>query len=150
MSTLDIDTVQAFLLVAELQSFTAPPRRSAPRRPRSHEGATAGEFSASGRSKLAARWADHRGHCVLHHARLLMEAHDRAYRAKARATQLSLGSAIMPPGRNWCLLERLHAMSSQLSFVVTTGFARSAGARCQNSMRWWCGRKAASRRRETD
>jgi len=44
------------------------------------------------------------------------------------------------------MLERLHAMSSQLALSVTIGFSREMldAYDAANSMPWWCGRKAAA------
>src|SRR6202051_3715240 len=95
MTALDIDTVQAFLLVAELQSFT---------RAAEALGATQAAISMKlqrleavlgkrlvERSPRAVRLtAD--GSAFLHHARALMEAHDRALSGEKPAQQqLSLG-----------------------------------------------------------
>jgi DNA-binding transcriptional LysR family regulator len=129
MSTLDIDTVQAFLLVAELQSFT---------RAAEALGATQAAISMKlqrleavlgkrlvERSPRAVRLtAD--GSAFLHHARALMEAHDRALSGEKPAQQqLSLGISDHAAGPELVpLLERLHAMSAQLSLAVTIGFSR--------------------------
>ena len=129
MSTLDIDTVQAFLLVAELQNFT---------RAAEALGATQAAISMKlqrleavlgkrlvERSPRAVRLtADGSG--FLHHARALMEAHDRALAGEKPAQQqLSLGISDHAAGPELVpLLERLHAMSVQLSLAVTIGFSR--------------------------
>jgi DNA-binding transcriptional LysR family regulator len=129
MSTLDIDTVQAFLLVAELQSFT---------RAAEALGATQAAISMKlqrleavlgkrlvERSPRAVRLtAD--GSAFLHHARALMEAHDRALSGEKPAQQqLSLGISDHAAGPELVpLLERLHALSSQLALAVAIGFSR--------------------------
>ena len=130
MSTLDIDTVQAFLLVAELQNFT---------RAAEALGATQAAISMKlqrleavlgkrlvERSPRAVRLtAD--GSAFLHHARALMEVHDRALSGEKPAQQqLSLGISDHAAGPELVpLLERLHAMSGQLSLAVTIGFSRA-------------------------
>ena len=130
MSTLDIDTVQAFLLVAELQSFT---------RAAEALGTTQAAVSMKLQrleSVLGKRLVERspravglttEGTAFLHHARLLMEAHDRALSGEKPARQqLSLGISDHAAGPELVpLLERLHAMSSQLSLAVTIGFSRA-------------------------
>jgi DNA-binding transcriptional LysR family regulator len=129
MSTLDIDTVQAFLLVADLQSFT---------RAAEALGATQGAVSmklqrleAVVGKRLVERspravtlTAD--GAAFLHHARALIEAHDRALSGGLPTPQqLSLGISDHAAGPELMpLLERLHAMSSQLALAVSIGFSR--------------------------
>ena len=129
MATLDIDTVHAFLLVAELQNFT---------RAAEALGTTQAAVSlklqrleqVSGRrlverSPRAVRLtAD--GSAFLSHARALIEAHDRALSGEKPVTQrLSLGISDHAAGPELVpLLERLHAMSSQLALAVTIGFSR--------------------------
>ena len=131
MSTLDIDTVQAFLLVAELQSFTrAAEALGTTQAGRQHEAAAAGERASAsgwssarrGRSRLTAE-----GAAFLPHARALIEAHDRALSGETPARQqLSLGISDHAAGPELVpLLERLHAMSSQLALSVTIGFSRA-------------------------
>jgi len=129
MTTLDIDTVQAFLLVAELQSFT---------RAAEALGTTQAAISMKlqrletvvgkrlvERSPRAVRLtAD--GSAFLHHAHALMEAHDRALSGEKPARQrLSLGISDHAAGPELVpLLERWQAMSSQLVLAVTIGFSR--------------------------
>src|SRR5258708_18771343 len=129
MSTLDITTVQAFLLVAELQSFT---------RTAEALGATQAAVSMKlqrletilgkrlvERSPRAVRLtAD--GTVFLHHARALMEAHDRALSGERPAPpKLALGISDHAAGPELVpLLERLHAVSLQLALAVTIGFSR--------------------------
>ncbi|MGY3588782.1 DNA-binding transcriptional LysR family regulator [Bradyrhizobium sp. USDA 4341] len=128
-ATLDIDTVQAFLLVAELQGFT---------RAAEALGATQAAISMKlqrletvlgkrlvERSPRAVRLtAD--GAAFLHHARALIEVHDRALSGETPARQqLTLGISDHAAGQELVpLLERLHAMASQLALAVTIGFSR--------------------------
>ncbi|WP_027576554.1 LysR substrate-binding domain-containing protein [Bradyrhizobium sp. WSM1743] len=128
-ATLDIATVQAFLLVADLQSFT---------RAAEALGTTQAAVSLKlqrletllgkrlvERSPRAVRLtAD--GAAFLDRARALMEAHDRALSGDASAAQsLSLGISDHAAGPELVpLLERLHAMSSSLTLAVTIGFSR--------------------------
>ena len=129
MTTLDIATVQAFLLVAELQSFT---------RAAEALGATQAAVSMKlqrleamlgkrlvERSPRAVRLtAD--GTAFLEDARALMAAHDRALSGQQPARQqLSLGISDHVAGAELVpLLERLHAVSTTLSLAVTIGFSR--------------------------
>lgn len=128
-ATLDIDTVQAFLLVAELQGFT---------RAAEALGITQAAISMKlqrletvlgkrlvERSPRAVRLtAD--GAAFLHHARALIEVHDRALSGEKPARQqLTLGISDHAAGPELVpLLERLHAMASQLALAVTIGFSR--------------------------
>ena len=128
-ATLDIATVQAFLLVADLQSFT---------RAAEALGTTQAAVSLKlqrletllgkrlvERSPRAVRLtAD--GASFLDPARALMAAHDRALSGEGPAAQsLSLGISDHAAGPELVpLLERLHAMSSNLTLAVTIGFSR--------------------------
>lgn len=128
-ATLDIATVQAFLLVADLQSFT---------RAAEALGTTQAAVSLKlqrletllgkrlvERSPRAVRLtAD--GAAFLDRARALIAAHDRALSVEAPAAQsLSLGISDHAAGPELVpLLERLHAMSSNLTLAVTIGFSR--------------------------
>ncbi|WFU36471.1 LysR family transcriptional regulator [Bradyrhizobium brasilense] len=128
-TTLDIDTVQAFLLVAELQGFT---------RAAEALGTTQAAISMKlqrletvlgkrlvERSPRAVRLtAD--GAAFLQHARALIEVHDRALASEKTARQqLTLGISDHAAGPELVpLLERLHAMASQLALSVTIGFSR--------------------------
>lgn len=128
-ATLDITTVQAFLLVADLQSFT---------RAAEALGTTQAAVSLKlqrletllgkrlvERSPRAVRLtAD--GVAFLDRARALIAAHDRALSGEAPAAQsLSLGISDHAAGPELVpLLERLHAMSSNLTLAVTIGFSR--------------------------
>jgi len=127
--TLDIATVQAFLLVADLRSFT---------RTAEALGTTQAAVSLKlqrletvlgkrlvERSPRAVRLtAD--GASFLERARVLIAAHDRALSDEAPAAQsLSLGISDHAAGPELVpLLERLHAMSSNLTLAVTIGFSR--------------------------
>ncbi|SDF18522.1 DNA-binding transcriptional regulator, LysR family [Bradyrhizobium brasilense] len=128
-ATLDIHTVQAFLLVAELQGFT---------RAAEALGTTQAAISMKlqrletvlgkrlvERSPRAVRLtAD--GAAFLQHARALIEVHDRALAGEKPARQqLTLGISDHAAGPELVpLLERLHAMASQLTLSVTIGFSR--------------------------
>jgi DNA-binding transcriptional LysR family regulator len=128
-ATLDIATVQAFLLVADLQSFT---------RTAEALGTTQAAVSLKlqrletllgkrlvERSPRAVRLtAD--GATFLERARALIAAHDRALSGEASVAQsLSLGISDHAAGPELVpLLERLHAMSSNLTLAVTIGFSR--------------------------
>ncbi|MET4827154.1 DNA-binding transcriptional LysR family regulator [Bradyrhizobium ottawaense] len=128
-ATLDIATIKAFLLVADLQSFT---------RAAEALGTTQAAVSLKlqrletllgrrlvERSPRAVRLtAD--GASFLDRARALMAAHDRALSGEAPAAQsLSLGISDHAAGPELVpLLERLHAMSSNLTLAVTIGFSR--------------------------
>lgn len=128
-ATLDIATVQAFLLVADLQSFT---------RTAEALGTTQAAVSLKlqrletllgkrlvERSPRAVRLtAD--GATFLERARALIAAHDLALSGEASVAQsLSLGISDHAAGPELVpLLERLHAMSSNLTLAVTIGFSR--------------------------
>ncbi|OKO92151.1 LysR family transcriptional regulator [Bradyrhizobium sp. NAS80.1] len=128
-ATLDIATVQAFLLVADLQSFT---------RAAEALGTTQAAVSLKlqrletllgkrlvERSPRAVRLTSD-GAAFLDRARALIAAHDRALSGEAPAARsLSLGISDHAAGPDLVpLLERLHAMSSNLSLAVTIGFSR--------------------------
>jgi DNA-binding transcriptional LysR family regulator len=130
MGTLDIDTVQAFLLVAELQSFTRAAEalgttQAAVSLKLQRLESVLGKRLVERSPRAVTLTAD--GSAFLHHARLLMEAHDRALsREKPVRKRLSLGISDHAAGPELIpLLERLHAMSSQLSLAVTIGFSRA-------------------------
>ncbi|MDA9496849.1 LysR family transcriptional regulator [Bradyrhizobium sp. CCBAU 11357] len=128
-AALDIATVQAFLLVADLQSFT---------RAAEALGTTQAAVSLKlqrletllakrlvERSPRAVRLtAD--GAAFLDRARALMAAHDRALSGDASPAQsLTLGISDHAAGPELVpLLERLHAMSSNLTLAVAIGFSR--------------------------
>lgn len=128
-AALDIATVQAFLLVADLQNFT---------RTAEALGTTQAAVSLKlqrletllgkrlvERSPRAVRLTAE-GAGFLPHARALIEAHDRALSGTAATTQvLSLGISDHAAGPELVrLLERLHAMPAQLALAVTIGFSR--------------------------
>jgi DNA-binding transcriptional LysR family regulator len=128
-ATLDIATVQAFLLVADLQSFT---------RTAEALGTTQAAVSLKlqrletllgkrlvERSPRAVRLTAN-GATFLDRARVLIAAHDRALSGEASVAQsLSLGVSDHAAGPELVpLLERLHAMSSNLTLAVTIGFSR--------------------------
>jgi len=129
MSTLDIDTVQAFLMVAELQSFTrtaealGTTQASVSLKLQRLE-TVLGKRLVERSPRSVGLTAD--GAAFLQRARVLMEAHDRALSGEAPAPQiLSLGISDHAAGPELVpLLERLHAMSSQLALNVTIGFSR--------------------------
>jgi DNA-binding transcriptional LysR family regulator len=130
MSTLDIDTVQAFLLVAELQSFTRAAEalgttQAAVSLKLQRLESVLGKRLVERSPRAVTLTAD--GSAFLHHARALMESHDRALSGERPARQrLSLGISDHAAGPELVpLLERLHAMSSQLSLSVTIGFSRA-------------------------
>src|SRR3954463_6988873 len=128
-ATLDIATVQAFLLVADLQSFT---------RTAEALGTTQAAVSLKlqrletrlgkrlvERSPRAVRLtAD--GAAFLERARALIAAHDCALSGETSTAQsLSLGISDHAAGPELVpLLERLHAMSSSLTLAVPIGFSR--------------------------
>lgn len=129
MSLLDIDTVQAFLRVAELHGFTRAAEALGTtqaavsmklQRLESLTGKRLVERSPRAVALTAA------GTAFLPHARALMEAHDRALSGDRPARQqLSLGISDHAAGPELVpLLEQLHAMSSQLALSVTIGFSR--------------------------
>ncbi|MCP3374809.1 LysR family transcriptional regulator, partial [Bradyrhizobium cajani] len=128
-ATLDIATVQAFLLVADLQSFT---------RAAEALGTTQAAVSLKlqrletllgkrlvERSPRAVRLTSD-GAAFLDRARALIAAHDRALSGEASVVQsLSLGISDHAAGPELVpLLERLHAMSANLTLAVTIGFSR--------------------------
>jgi DNA-binding transcriptional LysR family regulator len=130
VSTLDIDTVQAFLLVAELQSFTRAAEalgttQAAVSLKLQRLESVLGKRLVERSPRAVTLTAD--GSAFLHHARILMQAHDRALSGEKPARQrLSLGISDHAAGPELVpLLERLHGLSSQLSLSVTIGFSRT-------------------------
>ncbi len=129
MTALDIPTVQAFLLVAELQSFTraaevlGTTQASVSMKLQRLE-AVVGKRLVE-RSPRAVRLTAE-GAAFLERARALIEAHDRALSCELPVRQqLSLGISDHVAGAELVpLLERLHAVSSQLALAVTIGFSR--------------------------
>ena len=129
MTPLDISTVQAFLLVAELQSFTRAAEalgttQAAVSMKLQRLEAVVGKRLVE-RSPRAVRLTDEGG-AFLDDARVLMEAHDRALSGlQPTQQQLSLGISDHVAGPELVpLLERLHTVSSQLALAVTIGFSR--------------------------
>ncbi len=129
MTPLDISTVQAFLLVAELQSFTRAAEalgttQAAVSMKLQRLEAVVGKRLVE-RSPRAVRLTDDGG-AFLDNARALMAAHDRALSGVQSAQQqLSLGISDHVAGPELVpLLERLHTVSSQLALAVTIGFSR--------------------------
>ena len=129
MSTLDIDTVQAFLLVAELQSFTRCAEalgttQAAVSMKLQRLEAVLGKRLIERSPRAVTLTAD--GAAFHAHARALMVAHDRALSGERDVRQhLTLGISDHAGGPELVpLLERLHAMSSSLTLAVTLGFSR--------------------------
>jgi DNA-binding transcriptional LysR family regulator len=130
MTTLDISTVQAFLLVAELQSFTRAAEvlgttQAAASMKLQRLEAAIGKRLAERSPRAVRLTAD--GVAFLDPARALMEAHDRALSGERPARQrISLGISDHAAGPELVpLLERLHAVSPQLSLAVSIGFSRN-------------------------
>ena len=129
MSTLDIDTVQAFLLVAELQSFTRAAEalgttQAAVSMKLQRLETVLGKRLVERSPRAVTLTAD--GTAFRPHARALIEAHDRALSGERPARRrLSLGISDHAAGPELVpLLERLQAMSSQLALAVSIGFSR--------------------------
>ena len=119
MAALDIPTVQAFLLVAELQSFTRAAEalgttQAAISMKLQRLEAVLGKRLVERSPRAVRLTAD--GAAFLPSARALMEAHDRALSGEREAQQqLSLGISDHAAGPELVpLLERLHAVSSNL------------------------------------
>ncbi|UFX49067.1 LysR family transcriptional regulator [Bradyrhizobium sp. 41S5] len=128
-TTLDIDTVQAFLLVAKLQGFTRAAEalgttQAAISMKLQRLEAVLGKRLVERSPRAVRLTAD--GAAFLHHARALIEVHDRALSGETPARQrLTLGISDHAAGPELVpLLERLHAMASQLALAVTIGFSR--------------------------
>ncbi len=129
MSALDIPTVQAFLLVVELQSFTRAAEalgttQAAVSLKLQRLEAVLGKRLVE-RSPRAVRLTAE-GAAFLDHARALIDAHDRALSGEGRRRpQLSLGISDHAAGPELVpLLRRLHAASSDLALAVSIGFSR--------------------------
>jgi len=129
MSTLDIDTVQAFLLVAELQSFTRTAEalgetQAAISMKLQRLEAVLGKRLVERSPRAVGLTAE--GAAFLPRARVLIDAHDRALSGEIPVRQqLSLGISDHAAGPELVpMLERLHAMSSQLALSVAIGFSR--------------------------
>jgi DNA-binding transcriptional LysR family regulator len=129
MTMLDISTVQAFLLVAELQSFTRAAEalgttQAAVSMKLQRLEAVLGKRLVERSPRAVRLTAD--GSNFLDHARALMNAHDRALSGELPPRQqLSLGISDHAAGPELVpLLARLHAVSPQLALSVTIGFSR--------------------------
>ena len=129
-ATLDIATVQAFLLVAELQGFTRAAEalgttQAAVSMKLQRLEAVLGKRLVE-RSPRAVRLTAE-GEVFLDSARALMQAHDRAVSGQAPARQqLSLGISDHAAGPELVsLLQRLHLVSPQLALAVTIDFSRT-------------------------
>ena len=127
---LDLSTVQAFLLVADLHSFTRTAEtlgttQAAVSLKLQRLEATLGKRLVERSPRAIRLTAD--GSAFLDHARTLMEAHDRAVSGQQLVRpQLSLGISDHAAGPELVpMLERLNAASVQLSFAVTIGFSRA-------------------------
>jgi DNA-binding transcriptional LysR family regulator len=128
-ATLDIATVQAFLLVADLQSFTRAAEalgttQAAVSLKLQRLETLLGKRLVERSPRAVGLTAD--GASFLDRARALMVAHDRALSGETSAAQsLSLGISDHAAGPELVpLLERLHAMSQSLTLAVTIGFSR--------------------------
>jgi DNA-binding transcriptional LysR family regulator len=129
MTVLDISTVQAFLLVAELQSFTRAAEalgttQAAVSMKLQRLEAVVGKRLVERSPRAVKLTAE--GAAFLDRARALMQAHDHALSGELPVRQqLSLGVSDHVAGAELVpLLERLHAVSSQLTLGVTIGFSR--------------------------
>lgn len=129
MTAIDIPTVQAFLLVAELQSFTRAAEalgttQAAVSMKLQRLEAVLGKRLVERSPRAVRLTAD--GSAFLGPARTLIEAHDRALSGgRPVRQQLSLGISDHVAGAELvALLERLHAVSPQLALAVTIGFSR--------------------------
>ena len=128
-ATLDIATIKAFLLVADLQSFTRAAEalgttQAAVSLKLQRLEALLGKRLVERSPRAVRLTAD--GAAFLDRARALMEAHDRALCGEASAAQsLSLGISDHAGGPELVtLLEHLNAMSPRLALAVTIGFSR--------------------------
>ena len=130
MTTLDIPTVQAFLLVADLQSFT----RAAEVLGTTQAGVSMKlqRLEATLQKRLVERspravrlTAD--GTAFQDHARALIAAHDRALSGSAPvAQQLTLGISDHAAGPELVpILEKLNGASPSLTLAVTIDFSRT-------------------------
>jgi DNA-binding transcriptional LysR family regulator len=129
-AVLDLSTVQAFLLVAELQNFTRAAEalgttQAAVSLKLQRLEATLGKRLVERSPRAVRLTAD--GSAFLDLARTLMEAHERALSGQQLVRpQLSLGISDHAAGPELVpMLERLNAASLQLSFAVSIGFSRA-------------------------
>jgi DNA-binding transcriptional LysR family regulator len=130
MTALDLSTVQAFLLVAELQNFTRAAEalgttQAAVSMKLQRLEAVTGKRLVERSPRAVRLTAD--GAVFLENARALMAAHDRALSGQGPARQqLSLGISDHVAGAELVpLLEKLHAVSATLALAVTIGFSRT-------------------------
>jgi DNA-binding transcriptional LysR family regulator len=130
MTALDISTVQAFLLVAELQSFTRAAEalgttQAAVSMKLQRLEAVTGKRLVERSPRTVRLTAE--GAVFLENARALMAAHDRALSGQGPARQqLSLGISDHVAGAELVpLLEKLHAVAPTLALAVTIGFSRT-------------------------
>jgi DNA-binding transcriptional LysR family regulator len=130
MMALDIPAVQAFLLVAELQSFTRAAEalgttQAAVSMKLQRLEAVVGKRLLERSPRAVRLTAD--GAVFQDNARALMQAHDRALAGQTSVRQqLRLGISDHAAGPELVpLLEKLHGVSSQLVLAVTIGFSRS-------------------------
>ena len=106
IASLDIPTVQAFLLVAELHSFTRSAEalgetQAAVSMKLQRLEALLGKRLVERSPRAVRLTAD--GSAFLEPARALIAAHDRAFRASGSpGRNCRSGSATMPPVPNWC------------------------------------------------
>jgi len=129
MTSLDIPTVQAFLLVAELESFTRAAEalgttQAAVSMKLQRLESTLGKRLVERSPRAVRLTAD--GTAFLGPARALIEAHDRALAPERPVVpQLSLGISDHAAGPELVpLMERLNAVAPQLALSVTIGFSR--------------------------
>jgi DNA-binding transcriptional LysR family regulator len=129
MAALDIPTVQAFLLVAELRSFTRAAEalgttQAAVSMKLQRLEAVVGKRLVERSPRAVSLTAG--GAAFLDHARALMDAHDRALSGDLPVRQrLSLGISDHAAGPELVpLLTKLHAVSPQLALAMTIGFSR--------------------------
>ena len=129
MSTLDIETVRAFLLVAELRGFTRAAEalgttQAAVSMKLQRLESVVGKRLVERSPRAVALTAQ--GAAFLPRAQALIEVHDRALAGETPARQtLSLGISDHAMGPELVpLLERLHAVSPHLVLSVTIGFSR--------------------------
>ena len=130
MTALDISTVQAFLLVAELQSFTRAAEvlgttQAAVSMKLQRLEVVVGKRLVERSPRAVRLTAD--GSVFVENARALMAAHDRALSGQGPARQqLSLGISDHVAGAELVpLLEKLHAVAATLALAVTIGFSRN-------------------------
>lgn len=130
MTALDISTVQAFLLVAELQSFTRAAEalgttQAAVSMKLQRLEVVVGKRLVERSPRAVRLTAD--GSVFVENARALMAAHDRALSGRGPARQqLSLGISDHVAGAELVpLLEKLHAVAATLALAVTIGFSRN-------------------------